>query len=379
MQVYLDNAATTPILSEVVDAMCENLKNTFGNPSSTHSFGRKSKSVIELSRRSIASILHCQPSEIIFTSGGTEADNMVLHLACDLLKVKQIISSPIEHHAVEHTALDVAKKNGILINWVKVDNKGNVDLSHLEELLQKEPSTLVSLMHANNEIGTLLPIQKVAEICKKYKAYFHSDTVQTMGHYRFDLQSIPIDFVTCSAHKIHGPKGIGFIYINKRIGHYSFIQGGSQERGFRSGTENLAGIIGLKTCFVLANKEVEQHQKDIQELKSYFIDGLNKNVPNVYFNGEISPEKSLYTVLNCSFPALENPTMLQMLLDLKGIACSGGSACSSGANTGSHVLKAIKADLNRANIRFSFSRFTTKKEIDYTIQTLKEIFENIEK
>ena len=375
MAVYLDNAATTPIAPEVVEAMIPVLKDGFGNPSSTHAFGRKSKALIETSRRSVAKHLNCQPSEIIFTSGGTEADNMALQSSVDVLGVTHIITSRIEHHAVGHTAESIGKDKTITISYVNIDDKGHVDLAHLEELLQGDEKKLVSLMHANNEIATLLPLKKVSELCRKYGAYFHSDTVQTMGHYAFNMQELDIDFLTCAAHKFHGPKGIGFLYVNKRVKSGSLIHGGSQERGLRGGTENVYGIVGLTKAMELAYEDVEAHQKHVQELKTYMINALKDYFDDVDFHGETDPERSLYTVLNVCFPKTDKSAMLLFTLDLKGVAVSGGSACSSGANTGSHVLTGIGADMTRPNARFSFSRYTTKEEIDFALEQVKAVFE----
>jgi cysteine desulfurase len=375
MRVYLDNAATTPIAPEVVEAMLPVLKETFGNPSSTHFFGRNAKALIETSRRTIAKQLNCQASEIIFLSGGTEADNMALHASVFELGVKRIITTNIEHHAVGHTVESLAKFGHVAMQLVNVDAKGNVDLTHLEELLKDGIPTLVSLMHANNEIATLLPLKKVSEICRKYGAYFHSDTVQTMGHYTFDLQDLDIDFITCAAHKFHGPKGIGFLYVNKKTKVGSFIHGGSQERGLRGGTENIYGIVGLAKAIELAYEDVEGHQKHVQSLKSYMIERLKEMFSDVDFHGEIDPVKSLYTVLNVCLPKTDKAGMLLFTLDLKGVAVSGGSACTSGATKGSHVLEGIQADMSRPNVRFSFSRYTTKEEIDFALEQLKSAFE----
>lgn len=375
MRVYLDNAATTPIAPEVIDAMIPVLKDGFGNPSSTHFYGRQTKALIETSRRTVAKILNCQPSEIIFTSGGTEADNMALYSSVHQMGVKQIITSSIEHHAVGHTAEAIEKAGLAKVSLVKIDEKGNVDLLDLERLLQSGEKTLVSLMHANNEISTLLPLKQVSELCKRYGAYFHSDTVQTMGHYDFDLKELGIDFITCAAHKFHGPKGIGFLYINKSIKCEVLIHGGSQERGLRGGTENVHGIVGLAKAVELAYEDVKGHQEHVQSLKSYMIDELKKLFSDVYFHGETNPEKSLYTVLNVSFPRTDKSGILLFTLDLKGVAVSGGSACTSGATKGSHVLEGIKADTSRPNVRFSFSRYTTKEEIDFALTQIKSVFE----
>ncbi len=375
MRVYLDNAATTPLAPEVLEVMIPILSNEFGNPSSTHYYGRQAKASIETSRRKIAKLLNCQPSEIIFTSGGTEADNMALYSSVHQMGVKHIITSAIEHHAVGHTAEAIEKEGLARISYVKLDAKGNVDLADLEQLLQTEDKTLVSLMHANNEISTLLPLQKVSQLCRKYDALFHSDTVQTMGHYPFDLQELDIDFITGAGHKFHGPKGIGFLYINKKAKAEALIHGGAQERGLRGGTENIYGIVGIAKALELAYEDVAGHQNHVQGLKSYMIDQLNSIFDDVYIHGESNPEKSLYTVLNVCFPKTDKTGMLLFTLDLKGVACSGGSACSSGAAKGSHVLEGINADPNRPNVRFSFSRYTTKEEIDFALKMIKEAFE----
>lgn len=375
MAVYLDNAATTPIAPEVIEAMIPVLRDGFGNPSSSHSFGRKSKALLEVSRRSIAKHMNCQPSEIIFTSGGTEADNMALNSCVNEMGVTHIITSCLEHHAIGHTADAISKSGKARVSCVKVDSKGNVDLADLERLLQSDDKTLVSLMHANNEIGTLLPLSKVSAMCRKYNAYFHSDTVQTMGHYAFDLQELDIDFITCAAHKFHGPKGIGFLYVNKNVKVGSMIHGGAQERGFRGGTENVYGIVGLAKAMDLAYEDVEGHQKHVQTLKSYMISQFQNYFDDIQFHGEIEPHNSLYTVLNVCFPRTEKAGMLLFTLDLKGVAVSGGSACSSGAAKGSHVLEGIGADMTRPNARFSFSRYTTKKEIDFALEQVKSVFE----
>lgn len=375
MNVYLDNAATTSIAEEVIDVMIPILSETFGNPSSTHFFGRKAKAIIETSRRSIAKNIRCLPSEIVFTSGGTESDNMAIHAAIQELGVTHIVSSVIEHHAVYHTIEKIGAQNSIEISYVKLDEKGNVDLASLEFILQQPGKKLVSLMHANNEIGTLLPLSTVSKLCKKYNAYLHSDTVQTIGHIPIDLSELEIDFITCAGHKLHGPKGVGFLYINKRNKIASFIHGGSQERGLRGGTENIHGIAGLAKAIDLAVVHINDHAATIQSIKSYMIDRLNQEIKDVFYHGEIEEGKSLYTVLNVSFPKIDKSEMLLFTLDMKGIACSGGSACTSGANQGSHVLRGIEANTTRPNVRFSFSRFTTKAEIDYTINELKSIFQ----
>tara|TARA_B100001287_G_scaffold276728_1_gene288970 strand:+ start:4898 stop:6040 length:1143 start_codon:yes stop_codon:yes gene_type:complete len=377
MKVYLDNAATTPVAPEVFEAMAPILKNDFGNPSSTHLFGRSSKAIIEQARRGIAKHIHCQPSEIVFTSGGTEADNMAMFTSVTELGVKRIVTSRIEHHAVGHTASHIQDKYEVELAFVDIDGAGNVDLHHLSSILEDtSKKTLVTLMHANNELGTLMPIMEVSRLCRKYGAYFHSDTVQTMGHYNFNLQQLDVDFITCAAHKFHGPKGIGFLYINKSVHSKAFIHGGAQERGLRGGTENLHGIVGLAKAMDLAYENIEAHQQHVFGLKMHMMDSLQKHFPTISFHGETSYEKSLYTVLNVCFPETDKGAMLLFTLDLKGIAASGGSACSSGSSKGSHVLQGINADPNRPNARFSFSRYTTLQEIDYTVEQVTNIFKN---
>lgn len=376
MRVYLDNAATTPVAPEVVDAMIPVLRDTFGNPSSTHSFGRNAKALLETSRRTVAKHLNCSSSEIIFTSGGTEADNMAIHTAVTHLGAKRIITSSIEHHAVGHTADAIAAHEKIELVLLDLDSKGNIDLGQLESLLKDGTPTLVSLMHANNEIATMIPLKKIAQMCRQYGAYFHSDTVQTMAHFSFDLSDIDIDFITCAAHKFHGPKGVGFLYANKKTKVSSFIHGGSQERGLRGGTENMASIVGLAKAMDLAYDDVEAHQKHVYGLKSYMMEQLKRLFPTVSFHGETDFDKALYTVLNVCLPATEKTSMLLFTLDLKGVAVSGGSACTSGATKGSHVLEGIQADMTRPNVRFSFSRYTTREEIDYALQQLQQVYQH---
>ncbi len=374
MKVYLDNAATTPIASEVIEEIQPYLNNYFGNPSSTHAFGRKTKNAIEINRKKIADLIQAKNNEIIFTSGGTEADNMALRCAVFDLNVKRIITTKIEHHAVLHTAECLRDQQNVEIIFLATDHNGNPDLVQLESILNDKVNTLVTLMHANNEIGTLLPIKKVASICAKHKhVYFHSDTVQTMGHYTFNLSETPIDFLTCSAHKLHGPKGVGFLYVNQKISLNPLITGGSQERKNRGGTENLYGIVGLGKAMEMAYENLTSHQKHIQDLKSFMKEELEKIDQRINFNGETSPEKSLYTVLNVCFPADVCNSMLLFSLDIHGIAASGGSACSSGSNQGSHVLAELPHQENCQSVRFSFSRFNTQEDVEFTIEKIRSI------
>lgn len=374
MKVYLDNAATTPIASEVIEEIQPYLNNYFGNPSSTHAFGRKTKNAIEINRKKIADLIQAKNNEIIFTSGGTEADNMALRCAVFDLNVKRIITTKIEHHAVLHTAECLRDQENVEIIFLATDHNGNPDLVQLESIVNDKVNTLVTLMHANNEIGTLLPIKKVASICAKHKhVYFHSDTVQTMGHYTFNLSETPIDFLTCSAHKLHGPKGVGFLYVNQKISLNPLITGGSQERKNRGGTENLYGIVGLGKAMEMAYENLASHQKHIQDLKSFMKEELEKIDQRINFNGETSPEKSLYTVLNVCFPADVCNSMLLFSLDIHGIAASGGSACSSGSNQGSHVLAELPHQENCQSVRFSFSRFNTQEDVEFTIEKIRSI------
>jgi len=373
MRIYFDNAATTPIDPAVFEEMARIMKDYYGNPSSIHAHGREVRTLIEKARKTVAHLLNVSPSEIFFTSGGTEADNMAIRKGIESYGIQHAISSPLEHHAVLHTLEELERTHELKVNLLEVDSKGNINIDQLEEFLKNSPRTLVSLMHANNEIGTLLDIERVSEICQKYNALFHCDTVQTMGHYRHDLSKLHIDFVTCSAHKLHGPKGVGFIYINHNIKIKPLLFGGAQERNMRGGTENLYGIVGLAKALELAYTEMDDHRHYIQELKTYMIQQINKHIPDCIFNGEITPEKSLYTVLNVCFPEMDMADMLLFNLDIAGISASGGSACSSGTNIGSHVLTAIGAHSDRPSVRFSFSKYNTKEEIDIVVSKIKEI------
>jgi len=369
MKVYFDNAATTPLAPEVYDVMAPMLRDEFGNPSSTHQFGRKTKSAVEMARKSTARLLNCSPMEICFTSGGTEADNMAIEGAINELGVTRIISSTVEHHAVLHTVEHCHADCDVAVEMVRLDKKGHVDTTHLRELLaSSDRKTLVSLMHANNEIGTMINLDEIGEICSEAGALFHSDTVQTMGHYPLDLSNTKVHFVTGSAHKFHGPKGVGFLYINRDIHINPLIRGGSQERNLRAGTENIYGIVGMAKALELALDHVEEHRLHIQSLKDYMYERLSDEIPGISFNG--CRERSLYTVLNVHLPKTDKSEMLLFLLDIDGIACSGGSACSSGSNQGSHVLRALGVDTDSPNIRFSFSRYNTKEEVDYVVAQL---------
>jgi cysteine desulfurase len=373
--VYFDSAATTQIREEVIIKMTEVMQNYYGNASSTHSFGRSSKSLIESARKTVAKYLNVSASEIIFTSGGTEADNLALRSAVRDLNVKKIITSRIEHHAVLYTVEQLQQEYNIEVEYVNLDAKGHVDYKHLEQLLDTPQKTLVSLMHVNNEIGNILDIKRVGELCKANDALFHSDTVQSVGHYILDLQEIPIDFMAISAHKFHGPKGVGFAFVRKQSGLKPLIFGGEQERGVRAGTEAVHNIVGLETALQLSYVNLETEREYIKGIKSYFITELTKAFPNVHFNGDsASLEGSTYTVLNTCLPIAGDKAMLLLFnLDLKGIACSKGSACQSGSSKGSHVLSQILDDkqLEKPSLRFSFSKYNTKEEVDYVIEALK--------
>lgn len=376
--IYLDNAATTKIDDEVLELMHKTMQQNFGNPSSTHQFGRKAKSAVETARKNIASHFNVSASEIVFTAGGTEADNLILNNAVLNLGVQRIITSKIEHHAVLHVCKHIAKTHNIILEFVNVDAFGSIDLNHLEELLSNSSrKTLVSLMQINNEIGNILPVDKICALCKQYNALFHSDTVQVIGHYTIDLQKTPIDFIVASAHKFHGPKGVGFAYFKKGFGILPMFFGGDQERGARSSTENVHSILGMDKALTIANQNLEKDKIYIESLKFYFISQLQKVANNFQFNGLSSnKEKSSYTILNVRFP-LENE-MLLFSLDMAGIAVSGGSACQSGSNKGSHVLSEIlnENQINKTSVRFSFSKYTTKDEIDITLEKIKELVKN---
>jgi cysteine desulfurase len=333
------------------------------------------RAAIESARKKIAELLNCTPGEIIFTSGGTEADNTLITSGVFTYGIKHAISSPIEHHAVTHTLDTLVKQGTVELHHVRLDSKGNVDLAHLEQLLQTYPNALISLMHANNEIGNLLDIQQVGKLAEKHDAFFHSDTVQTIGHYKHDMKEIHVCGMAAAAHKFHGPKGVGFMYIRKGRKIAQFIHGGAQERNMRGGTENVYGIIGLAKALEIAYRDMADHQRHVKKLKAYMIERLIENIPGVSFNGEsLNLEKSLYTVLNVSLPESDQNSMLLFNLDMQGISASGGSACSSGASTGSHVLGALYPNSQRGAIRLSFSKYNTIEEIDFVVEKLANIY-----
>jgi len=377
MNVYFDNAATTPMRKEVIQSISTVMEACFGNPSSTHAFGRSAKTHIETARKGIARLLNAAPQEIIFTSGGTESDNMILNCAVKDLGVTTLISSPIEHHAVLHALEALKKMHQVKIAYVNIDDSGSVDLNHLETLLQEDDSKkLVSLMHVNNEIGNILSLQQVGSLCHAHGAFFHTDAVQGVGHYTFDMGQLPIDFLSSAAHKYHGPKGIGFSFVRKNTRLEPFIHGGAQERGLRAGTESVHNIVGMYKALELAYGNLEEERFQVLELKKYFKSSLLEVFPSAHFNGLSGDDQSsTYTLVNVALPiAKEKVSLLDFHLDLKGVACSKGSACQSGSSSGSHVLNAIQSETlqNWPSLRFSFSVFNTREEVDYVIATLKE-------
>lgn len=376
MKVYLDNAATTAMDDRVIDAMVPFMRTHYGNPSSVHSHGREVRSAIEKSRKKVAELLNASPSEIFFTSGGTEADNTAIVCGIETHGITHAITSPLEHHAVLHTLEVCAAKGLIKLSILDVTEKGELDLNQLEELLKSNPKSMISLMHANNEIGNLNDLDRIGSLAKEYDAFFHSDTVQTMGHYVHDLKNLPVDAIVAGAHKFHGPKGSGFLYVRKDKKIHPFIYGGAQERNMRGGTENVIGIIGTSKALEIAYEDMSTHQHHIENIKKHFIQSLLNEIPGVQFNGlSADLDKSLYTVLSVSLPPSEsNRGMLLFNLDLEGVSASGGSACSSGASVGSHVLRALNHTPDRDAVRFSFSRFNTIGDVDYTVGKLKEFY-----
>ena len=379
-KIYLDNAATTPLSEEVIDAMVETMKINFGNPSSTHSFGQDAKILIENVRRQVAEYLHVSPAEIIFTSCGTESNNMIIKSSVSHLGVERIISSPLEHKCVSESILDMKNRKGVEVAYIRPNEKGDIDLNKLEELLKaSDKKTLVSLMHANNEIGNIVDIKKIAELCKANNALFHSDTVQTMAHMNLDLSEIPVDFASCSAHKFHGPKGIGFAFIRKSSGLKGIITGGPQERSLRAGTENVSGISGLGKALELSLKNMDAYTQHMQDIKKYTIERVSEAIPGIKFNGRSSElENSLYTVVSLLLP-YKNP-LIGLQLDMKGIAVSQGSACSSGASKPSMVMMMVLSEDEMDEctpLRVSFSHMTTKEEIDAFVDALAEISKDL--
>ncbi len=369
-RIYFDNAATTSLDPAVLEAMMPYLTEKFGNPSSIYSYGRETRMAVEQARKSVAKNLGAKPSEIFFTSGGTESSNTILHAAIHDLGCKHIISSPIEHHATLHTVEHLAKIHNIKLSWVNILHNGHIDVDHLEQLLNThEEKTIVSIMHANNEIGNMIDLYEIGALCKKNNAYFHSDTVQTVGHFPFNLRETPVDFITGAGHKFHGPKGVGILYINENIKINPLVYGGAQERNMRAGTENLYGIIGFAKALELASASYEKDSAYMQTLKQYMHDQLVQKIPGVSFNGDPFGN-SLYTLLSTNFPKTDKTDMLLFNLDIHHICASGGSACSSGAQQGSHVIQALKKEGEIATVRFSFSKNNTRQEIDQVVDIL---------
>ena len=374
MNVYFDNAATTPLDNFVLEKMLPYMGNNFGNPSSIHQKGRKVKSAIEKSRSKVADILNCDPGEIFFTSGGTEADNTFLINTVLEKNIDTFITTKIEHYAVLHSAEYLKKIKNIKIEYLKTDEKGSIDMSDLENKLKKHSNSLVSLMHGNNEIGNILDIDIVSSLCNDMNVIFHSDTVQTIGHYNFDLDKLGAHAIVGSAHKLHGPKGVGFLYLNNSQKISPFIHGGSQERNMRGGTENVYGIVGLAEALELADSNLENHKKYILELKQRMINGLKSKIKNIKFNGESANlNNSLYTVLNVAIPDIEDQQMFLFNLDINNISASAGSACTSGSDAGSHVLQEIEHHKKHVSVRFSFSKNNTIDEVDYVVGKIMEI------
>ncbi|MEM9990991.1 MAG: cysteine desulfurase family protein, partial [Bacteroidota bacterium] len=373
MRIYLDNAATTPIREEVIEAMLPIMRAHFGNPSSIHAEGRKVRAEIEKARRTVAKCINASIGEIFFTSGGTEANNMAIKGAVRDLGVTRIITSPLEHHCVLHAVDAMQRDCDIEVTQVQLTEKGYVDYAHLEVLLKNTTrKTLVSLMHANNEIGVLLDLERVSELCTENNALLHSDTVQTIGHFPIDVSKTTVHFLSGAGHKFHGPKGVGFIYINGDNTLKPFIDGGAQERNMRGGTENVYGIVGMATALQLANEELLSNKTYIQDLRSYMAQQLKRTFPDIHFHSDLEQD-ALYTVLSVSFPPSQRAEMLLLNLDIAGISVSGGSACSSGTDVGSHVIDALKGDPTRKTIRFSFSHYNTKTEIDVVLLELRKI------
>ena len=374
MNVYFDNAATTPMDKTVLEKMLPYLENGFGNPSSIHKKGREIKSVIEKCRSKIASLLSCEPGEIFFTSGGTEADNMFILNTAIEKKLDTIITSKLEHHAVLHCCEYLERSYKKNIKFVNSDDKGVIDLDHLESLMKSSPNSLVTIMHGNNEIGNLNDIKKISRICEQYETIFHSDTVQTVGHYNLNLNDLNIHGIVGSAHKFHGPKGVGFLYLNNKHKISPFIHGGAQERNMRGGTENVYGIVGLAEALELSITNMADHAKKVSNLKKYMIEKLTHAVDGIKFNGQSSDlNNSLYTVLNVSIPNMNDQQMFLFNLDINNIAASGGSACTSGSEVESHVLAQIKKNKGHVSVRFSFSKMNSKEEVDYTVDKVCEI------
>lgn len=372
-KVYLDNAATTAIRPEVAQEMMKVLTEEYGNPSSTHSFGRSAKVLLETARKSIAKQLNATAQEIIFTSCGTEADNWILRSAVKDLGVIRIITSKVEHHAVLHTVEALQKEYAIQVDYVKLNADGTIDFTHLSELLDQGLKTIVSLIHVNNETGTILDLERTGRICKQYGAYFHSDTVQSIGKMEMDLQALPVDFIVASAHKFHGPKGVGFAFVRKNTGLQPLLYGGEQEKGLRAGTEGIHQIVGMAKALELAYLNLESERNHVTSLKQYLTDKLKTTFPGAMINGG---ENGFYNIVNVLLPFSDDKTaMILFHLDMKGIAVSRGSACQSGSVKPSHVLAEIlsEADVKKPSLRISLSHYNTNEDIDLLVSALQTI------
>jgi cysteine desulfurase len=369
--IYLDNAATTCLDPDVLKAMMPYLTDLYGNPSSTYAHGRSSRIAVETTRKTVAQLLGVKASSIFFTSGGTESNNTAIAAAIRDLRCNYIITSPLEHHAVLHTMEYYSRIYGVPLSYLKVTAMGEIDYKDLEQKLEKcvnsDYKPFVSLMHANNEIGSLLDVKRVGDLCAAYQAIFHSDCVQAVGHYPLNLSELNVHFISGAGHKFHGPKGVGILYVSPSLQIQPLIYGGGQERSMRAGTENVYGIVGFGKALELAMQSYEQESSYIGGLKNYMKEKLVQAIPGVSFNG---PQNSLYTVLSVCFPKTPESEMLLIHLDLQGICVSGGSACSSGSG-GSHVIKALGKSETCNTIRFSFSKYNTKEEIDQVVEVLR--------
>ena len=371
-KIYLDNAATTKTSQEVVDAMLPYFTENYGNPSSIYEVGQRSKEAITTAREEIAKVLGAKTEEIYFTAGGSEADNWALKAAFEAYSKKgnHIITTKIEHHAILHTC-EYLEKRGAEITYLDVDENGLVNLEELQKAIRPE-TILISIMFANNEIGTIEPVKEIGMIAKEHRVLFHTDAVQAFGQVPIDVEDMNIDMLSSSAHKINGPKGIGFLYIRKGVKIRSFVHGGAQERKRRAGTENVPGIVGYGVAAKRAARTMEERTAKERELRDYFIDRVLKEVPYVKLNGD--PVKRLPNNINFSFRFVEGESLL-IMLDMKGIAASSGSACTSGSLDPSHVLLAIGLphEIAHGSLRLTLGEDTTKEDLDYTLEQIKEI------
>lgn len=370
-QIYLDNAATTHLHPAVLEAMLPYMSTLCGNPSSVHAHGRKAKVAVEKARKQVAELLHVSPAEIFFTSGGTEGNNTALLGTIAAARKQDVITSSLEHHAVLHSLIHLSNEKRIRMHRVDTDRQGRLKYDHLEQLLQTYPYALVSLMHGNNELGNLNDLERIGSLCKTHNAFFHTDAVQTIGHFALNLQALPVDMAVGSAHKFHGPKGVGLLYVSSEIPITPLIHGGAQERNMRGGTENVPGIVGLSKALEIAHENLAEDRAYIQGLKDRMIERLQALIPDVAFNGmSADANASLYTILNVSLPPSDSYDMLVFNLDIQQISASVGSACASGSQEVSHVLQSLGLDDRRGNVRLSFSKYNTSEEIDYVAEQL---------